>query len=441
MNKNDRFYGEVIDINDDGDGVVKFNGEVIFTPNSWEGENIEGIIINAKSKYAIGKITEIKSPSEHRISPPCPYACACGGCSLQHIDYQTQLDFKKAKLIRVFKKVANLDITPEDVIKSNQFNYRNKISLPVNEKNEIGLFRKNSHNILPIEDCLISKKWTKQLISAFKEYMSENNISGYNDDKKIGIVKHIVAREVKGSVLITVVITQDNLPKADSLISKLKEIFPAFGLNVNVNKLNNNVILSNEFKHIYGLTELTAIDQDISYPVTNASFVQVNDYIADKIYNKVISYIDTSDVVVNAYSGAGLLTAKLSKFAKTVYGIEIISQATESANTLAKTNNIQNMVNICGDCTIEIPKLLKQGISNHIIVVDPPRKGCDEKVLTAILKSKPKKIIYVSCNPNTLARDVKILISNNEYKIEQITPFDMFPNTAHIETVVCLTKY
>ncbi|MBP3630279.1 MAG: 23S rRNA (uracil(1939)-C(5))-methyltransferase RlmD [Clostridia bacterium] len=440
MEKNDKFNGTIIDINDDGDGVLKFNNEVIFIPNTWLNEEVEGIIINAKSKFAIGKVTTIKNESKHRIIPPCPYAYSCGGCTLQHITYDEQLKFKEEKLKHIFKKVANIEISPQNIVSGTNIRYRNKISLPVNEQLQIGLFRTNSHNILEIDDCLISKSWTKPLISAVKSYMIENNISGYNERTKSGLVKHIVAREINDSVLISIVINGDTLPNSENLIAKLKPIFPSFGLNININKLHNNVILGSSFKHLYGLIELTATSDGLTYPVNNASFLQVNNEVANKIYDKVVSYIENSDVVINAYSGAGLLTAKLSNFAKTVYGIEIIKEATDSANCLAKENNISNMINICGDCTIEIPKLLKQGIKNHIIVVDPPRKGCDNTVLDAILKSEPHKIIYVSCNPNTLARDIKILLQNNSYEIKEITPFDMFPHTAHLETVVCLTK-
>ena len=440
MEKNDKFDGLVTDINDDGDGVIKINGAVIFVPNTWLNEEIEGVVINTKSKFTVAKATKIVSPCEKRITPPCPYALSCGGCTLQHIDYDEQLRFKKEKLIHIFKKVATLDISPENVVASKAFRYRNKISLPVNENKEIGLFRRNSHKILEIEDCIISKEWVKPLISAVKEYMAKCKITGYNETSKTGLIKHIVAREVNGCTLITIVINGDSLPHCDTLIKKLERIFQSFGLNININKLHSNVILGKTFKHLYGLKELAINDNDLAYNVTNASFLQVNDEIANKIYDKVVSFIDSSDVVINAYSGAGLLTARLSKFAKTVYGIEIIKEATESADNLAKTNNIDNMINICGDCTIEIPKLLKQGISNHIVVVDPPRKGCDAKVLESIIQSKPKKIIYVSCNPNTLARDVKMLVENGEFSLESITPYDMFPHTSHVETVALLTQ-
>ena len=440
MEKNTKFNGLVADINDDGDGVVKFNGEVIFVPNVWINEEVEGIIINAKNKFAIGKAIQIKNESTSRVTPPCPYFSSCGGCTIQHVNYESQLSFKKEKLIRIFKRIAGIDITPEDVVPSTNLRYRNKISLPVNEKQEVGLFRKNSHNIIEVDDCIISKNWVKTLINAIKEFMSENNISGYNEATKTGLVKHIVAREVSDAVLITVVINGDALPHSDKLINKLKTIFTNFGLNININKLHNNVILGDSFKHIYGLTELISNDHGITYPVTNASFLQVNENIANQIYDKVLSIIQPEDIVVNAYSGAGLLTARIAKVAKLAYGIEIIKDATESANTLAKNNNISNMINICGDCTKEIPKLLKNGLTNHLVVVDPPRKGCDNAVLEAIVKSNPRKIIYISCNPSTLARDVKTIIDSNLFEIESITPFDMFPHTAHLESVVCLKQ-
>lgn len=440
MEKNAKFIGTVTDINDDGDGVVKFNGEVIFVPNVWIDEEVEGIIINAKNKFAIGKCTRIANESTSRVTPPCPYFSSCGGCTIQHVNYESQLAFKKDKLIRIFKRIAGIDITPEDVVSSPSLRYRNKISLPVNERLEIGLFRKNSHNIIEVDDCIISKSWVKPLINAVKEFMIENNISGYNETTKAGLIKHIVAREVDESVLITIVINGDTLPHSEKLIEKLKKIFTRFGLNININKLHNNVILGDTFKHIYGLTELTANDHNITYPVTNASFLQVNEEIANKIYDKVLSLIKPDDIVVNAYSGAGLLTARMAKVSKTAYGIEIVKDATDSANTLAKNNNISNMINICGDCTKEIPKLLKNGLSNHIVVVDPPRKGCDNAVLEAIIKSSPRKIIYISCNPNTLARDVKSILDSDNFDIESITPYDMFPHTAHLESVVCLKQ-
>lgn len=438
MEKNSIFTESVVDLNDDAYGVIKIGGEVVFVPYVLPEEIITGVIINTKSKYSIGKATNITNHNSNRVTPECPYFNMCGGCDLQHMSDSFQVDFKKNKVSHLMKKIAGLDVKINKYVSKNKFRYRNKIALPVNEKGQIGLYRKNTHNILPITDCLISKQWTKDLISCISSFMKKFNITGYNEATKKGTIKHIVAREVNDNFLFTIVITTDTLLHQEDLVAELKTKFNNFGLNLNINKLNNNCILSNKWKHVYGLKELVVNNNGITYPVNNASFMQVNLAVQDELYSDIFAEIQPSDVVINAYSGAGLLSAQICKKAKRCYGIEIVKEATESANKLKQTNNIENLINICGDCATIIPQIINEQ-KNSIVVLDPPRKGVEKCIIDALINANTQKIIYVSCDPATLSRDVKLL-TDSGYMLKFINAYDMFPQTAHVESLACLVK-
>lgn len=441
VRKNDIIKGTIIDINDDGQGVLKtLNGEVIFVPNAIVGEEVEVQIINTKSRFAIAKIKKFISTSTLRVNPDCPYYLKCGGCDLMHLNKKSQLEFKTNKIKHLFKKIANQDCKINPCVSLNNLRYRNKIALPVNLEGNIGLYRKNSHTILPISDCVITEQWNKTLIDCLNTYIKKSKISVYNEETKSGLLKHIVARHINNSTLITLVINGEEIPKQNILINLLSKAFDNFGLNLNINKLNNNVILSSLWKPIYGNQELIAEEFNIKYPVSNASFFQVNNEIKLAIYNNVLNEIEPSSVVIDAYSGAGLLSGIISTKAKYCYGVEIIKEATENANKLKFNNNLTNLENINGDCAKILPNLVKKLKNENLIVtLDPPRKGCDKKVLDAIINVNANKILYISCDPSTLARDARIILENN-YKIEYIQPYDMFPNTKHVETLVSFVK-
>ena len=317
--------------------------------------------------------------------------------------------------------------------------YRNKFAFPVQDINgeiKIGMYRKNSHNIIEIDDCLLQSKKTKLIIKLFKEYMLENNVSAYSEKTHSGIVKHIVVREAGDDFVLTVVITDEKFNKFTPLIEKFKKHFQSFGIFKNVNKLNNNVIFGNIDKKVYGIYELEKNDFGVQYFVNNRSFLQVNDEIKDLIYQKIIDTLGSQKNVIDAYSGAGLLSSIIAKTGANVYGIEIIKEATENANKLKFLNDLYNLTNKNGDCAKIIPELAKQLDGKFAVVVDPPRKGLDDEVVEVFLKTNPKMIVYLSCNPATLARDLAKLMQ--EYNIEYIQPYDMFPQTANIETLVCL---
>ena len=441
LKKNDTISCEIVDINDDGQGVAKIDDEVVFIPFCLTGEKVDAVVINTKSKFAIAKATNITNLSPHRVEPKCKHFKMCGGCSFQHLVHSEQLVQKQKQVAQALKRIAHIETTVQPCISCNEYYYRNKIALPVSPDGKVGLYRKNTHRILPIDECPITKNWLPELLKAIEEFIKESKIKCFNPETNSGTLKHIVAREVDNQLLLTFVSTTEKFPDVSSLAKKLQPKFNSLGISLNINKLNNNVILSQNWKNLWGNNLITTEFFGVTYNISNASFSQVNDSIRNELYLKVLENISPTDTVIDAYSGAGLLSAIISKKAEYCYGIEIIKEATISADKLKTDNNILNLTNINGDCAKELPVLAKKLSSKELcVVLDPPRKGCDEKVLNALLSSQPTKIIYVSCNPQTLARDLKILTDTKEYAISFVQPFDMFPQTSHIETLVRLDR-
>lgn len=442
MKKNDRYIVDIIDMGIDGEGIAKIDGEVVFVPYAIQGEKVEIQIINTKSKYAIGKVIEIITPSQYRRTPRCPYFTKCGGCDIQHMNYEHQLRIKKNMLSTTLKRVGGIDMEISDVVPcAIEYEYRNKIALPVvyqNGKTMIGMYRKGSHKVEEISDCAIQIPFVKTLLDITNRYILDNNIVGYDEENGAGILRHIVARYNDNKILVTLVVTNQNLPNLESYYTALKESFDDVGLSVNINKKNTNVILGNKTYHRYGMQELYIEENGIKYSVSNDSFMQVNDDIRRKIYDYVLDNVSSSDTIVDLYSGAGVLTSMLSTKATKVYGIEIVESAVNSANKLMADNGITNVTNICGDAGVELKKISKILDNNYTIVVDPPRKGLGDSVVEMLLNLVPDKIIYISCNPATLSRDLKGL--TQKYDILSITPFDMFPETKHLETVVVMKR-
>lgn len=442
MKKNEKYIVDIVDSGIDGEGIAKIDGQIVFVPFAIVGEKVEILIISVKSKYAIGKVIDIIVPSEIRCEPKCPYFKKCGGCDMQHIVYNEQLKIKKNSLITTLRRVGNIENDVMDIVPcDNEYYYRNKIALPIVEQNGktiIGMYRPNSHSVVEIEDCFIQMPFVKDLLDITKQFIVENKLNGYDEQKRTGDIRHLVARYNENKLLVTLVVTRRDIPNLEIYYNMLKTKFDDAGLSININNKNTNVILSNETIHLYGASELEIKENGIHYSVPNDSFLQVNNDIRNKIYNYVLNNISSSDIIVDLYSGAGVLTSMLSKKAKHVYGIEIVESAVNSANNLMKANGINNVTNICGDANIELEKITKQLNGNYTIVVDPPRKGLGEDVVNQLCNLTPQKIVYISCNPATLSRDLKGL--SNKYEILSITPFDMFPQTKHLETVVVLNK-
>lgn len=438
---NEQVETEIIDYGNNAEGIARINGKVVFIPFVLKGEKVLIKIVQEKKDFLIGRVLKIIEKSPFRTEPPCPYFINCGGCQLQHTTYEESLNIKTQIVKSTLEKFVHSQLNVKECIGSKKtYQYRNKLALPISPKfKSVGMFKEASHTIIPIADCIIQEKWAKDLIEIFNQYLKLSGASIYNELTQKGEIRHLVARSVNDTLLVTVVSNSKNLNNSQILISLLKTKFKNFGLNLNINTAKNNVIMSENFVQIYGVTEIPIVENDIIYSINNQSFLQVNDEIKEKIYSLALEQISSNSTVIDAYSGAGFLTAMLSKKAKFVYGIEIVKPATELANKLIMQNKIKNVTNINGDCSQKLPELINSLPNKNVtVVLDPPRKGCDRSVINALLNSNASQIVYISCNPSTLARDVELLLTN--YKIQLIQPFDMFPQTKHVETLVVLNK-
>lgn len=466
MEKNQELIGTVVGIGSNGEGLIKQDGYIVFVPFALMGEKIKYKVLKTKSKFAYGKVIEVLTPAEVRVRPKCPVFSKCGGCQLQHVKYLTQLSIKEEGIKNTLKKVANLNVELLPTVRGDdEFRYRNKLQLPVafsTNGTNIGFYAENSHRVVPINDCLINASWTKDIISCFRTYISEFNLMGYDEVKNTGDIREITVKEIKGNLIITAVILKENIKGVDRLIEILKnKIKMPYSLYLNVNDKPTNVVFGDKFKLVYGKPDYTSEMLGIKYKIGVQSFMQVNTSVCTKLYSAVKTLVnaDENTVVIDAYSGAGLMTAILAENAKRAIGVEIIKEAVDCANDLAVENKLQDKItNYLGKCEDIIPDIIqkeKKEHSNICLVLDPPRKGCDIKVINSIIESNIEKIVYVSCKPSTLARDLGLLVGTLEvadgqivkaqnpskrYEITYIRPFDMFAQTKHVETLVCLSK-
>lgn len=466
ISKNDELIGIVSGLGSNGEGIIKHDGMVVFVPFSLVGEKIKYKVLKVTSKCVYGKLLEVLTPAENRVRPSCQVFGKCGGCQLQHLKYSYQLKFKEDNVETCFKKIAGLNVKVSPAIKCEpNVEYRNKLQLPVEQTDkgvQIGFYAENSHRVVPIEDCLINPSWTKDIIKCFKQYIAEFNIKGYNSALNDGDLREITVKEVSTNLIITAVTLDRNIRGVDRLIEILKQNFKnKFSLYINENKGTSNVIYGEKFFLRYGAPFYYSEMFGIKNKVGVQSFTQVNTEMCYKLYNAVKEQVDADEntTVVDAYSGAGLMTALLSKKAKKCIGIEICKEAVECADELAVINGLSDKItNYLGKCEEILPPLIEKERKENqklCLVLDPPRKGCDPKVIDAIIKSGIEKIVYVSCMPSTLARDVGLLCGsikyengkiinaiqeNLTYNVKLVRPFDMFPHTKHIETLVVLEK-
>lgn len=437
VKKNDVIEIDIDDVGYDGAGIAHVGGYTVFINYALKGERVRALIILTKRTFAVGKLQAVLVSSPDRCEPICPVYYKCGGCELQHMNYAAQLSFKRAALIETFRK-ARIEINPAEVIPSDKkFAYRNKMSLPVRGTSIIGFFASASHRVVPIEHCPIQFDCNRELIVAFREYLIDNGIDGYNETTGGGIVRHLSVRKLGDFVTVTVVANGRHKDMLASFDDKLKKLYGEnYAYYINYNDKPGNRILGDESEFIGGSTEPVIVD-GLKTAVHPQSFFQVNDGVRRALYEYVAAQAGGGKVI-DAYSGAGVLSALLAKKAESVTAVEIEPKAVQSAKKMLELNGIENVKLICGDCAEKLPEVTA-GIGEYTLVLDPPRAGCSEKVLSAAAQSKPKKIIYISCNPATLARDI-FFLKENGYEVNTVTPFDMFPQTVNLETVAVLSR-
>ena len=442
MNKNDVFEIEITGMTDEGDGVGRAEGIAVFVPYTIVGEVVRVHIIKVNKSYAIGKLLDVVRPSEHRLKSECEYFYKCGGCQLWHMDYEAELEFKHQKVADCIKRIGGIDVPVSPVIGAdNLCRYRNKVQLPVSEKG-IGFYRKNSHDVIDMDDCLLQTEESRELVALIREWISEYNIEPYDEKTDKGVLRHIYIRSGREGILLTLVSKEEKLPFADKLAEKLKESdIPVVGLVLNINSKPTNVVLGSKNIVLYGKGSLSDNIGDVEFEISPNSFYQVNKEQTYKLYSTALKMAELhgGETVWDLYCGIGTLGQFMAKSAAKIAGIEIVPQAVADGERNARKNEIYNAEYFCGAAEKLAPELIKKGYKPDVVILDPPRKGCDEKLLETVVRSKPKRIVYVSCKPSTLARDLKYL-EEKGYKTTEIVPCDMFPRTSHVETVVLLQR-
>ena len=456
MQKNEEFEGVVEGLGTDGEGIIKIEGTTAFVPFCLVGERVKFRALKVKGNIAYGKLVCLLQPSKDRVNPPCPVFGKCGGCDLQHISYPAQLEFKRAQVANALSKIGGISFPVSETVQcEKQLKYRNKLALPIGYENGetvLGFYAPRSHRIVPIGDCEIQSEWVKEVISAIKEF-ALTGVRGYDEQTKTGELRHIVVREINGKFIFALVAAKkiNALP----LVEILKKKFREFTLLLNINSEPTNAIFGKSFYTVHGDGFFGAEEFGIKYKAGANTFLQVNDGVRSKLYSAVLDEAEEGVTALDLYSGGGLLTAMLAKKCGKAYGIEIVEEASRCADELKNENGLEkNMFNICGKVEEEIDRVFAATKGKRIIVCDPPRKGMERSAVNAIKNSDADKIILVSCNPATLARDLGLLCGTlvercgalikctepeTDYEIQSITPFDMFPQTKWCETLVVLS--
>ncbi|ERT57118.1 23S rRNA (uracil(1939)-C(5))-methyltransferase RlmD [Megasphaera vaginalis (ex Srinivasan et al. 2021)] len=441
---------EITRLGSSGEGIGRVDGFTAFVPFALPEETVEGEITVVKKQYATAVLKKIVKPSKERVKPPCPVYDRCGGCQLQHLSYPAQLVMKRQQVADALVRIGHLESVPvlPTLGADDPWHYRNKMQFPVaagaRRSLAIGCFAAATHRVINVDECFIQKEGNNRLIPILRQWMKTYKIPAYDEDQETGIVRHLMGRVGvhTGEVMVCLVTACDMVPHLKDLTRMLRESIPNLtGFVQNVNKRHTNVILGAKTKVIYGKPTIRDSIGTLTFNISAQSFFQVNSEQAQRLYEKALEFADLKgqETVVDVYCGTGTITLFLAQRAKQVYGIEIVAPAIKDAVKNAGDNRIANAEFLLGDAAYKLPELLGSGIRPDVIIVDPPRAGCEEKVLTAIARVKPKRIVYVSCNPATLARDLAYMAAKG-YKTEKVQPVDMFPMTHHVETVALLSK-
>ncbi|MEW9676293.1 23S rRNA (uracil(1939)-C(5))-methyltransferase RlmD [Lentibacillus sp. L22] len=436
------------DLTHEGSGVGKIDGYPLFVPNALPGEKATIKVIKVNKNFGFGKLLELIKESPDRVEPVCDVHC--NGCGLQHMSYRLQLEMKQNQVKNVMKKIAHLKHVPIHPIigMDDPLHYRNKVQIPVGEKDGkliTGFYQKRSHRIIEnTETCVTHNVVINDVVKSVRSIADRLGISAYNEEKHTGVLRHIMVRtgQATNEMMVVLVTKTEELPKQDVLVRELTETYPNLkSIMQNVNDKQTNVIMGKKTKLLWGEKYIHDRIGDLTFAISAKSFYQVNPVQTKTLYDKALAYaqIGTKDIVIDAYCGIGTISLFLAEQAKKVYGVEVVPEAIDDAKKNAKLNGITNAEFFVGEAEKVMPWWKMQGLDPDVIVVDPPRKGCDEELLKAMIDMQPKRIVYVSCNPSTLARDLRVL-ENGGYETKEVQPVDMFPMTEHVECVALLTR-
>ena len=448
--KNDLVTLEIEDCGIDGEGIGKADGFTVFVKDAVIGDTVTAKIIKAKKNYGYGRLMEVLKPSPYRVEPKCEFARQCGGCQLQALSYDQQLVFKTNKVKGHLERIGGFtDIPMEPIIGMDElFHYRNKAQFPVGRNKEgkivTGFYAGRTHNIIENRDCALGVAENKEVLDRVIAHMEKYGIEPYNEATGKGLVRHVLIRYgyFTKEVMVCLILNGNKLPKEEQLVKSLCEIPGMTSITINVNKKHSNVILGEEIRLLWGQEYITDRIGDISYQISPLSFYQVNPMQTQKLYAKALEYADLhgQETVWDLYCGIGTISLFLAQKAKFVRGVEIVPAAIENAKENAKLNGLENTEFFVGKAEEVLPREYKKnGVYADVIVVDPPRKGCDETLLETMVEMNPERIVYVSCDSATLARDLKYLCERG-YELRKVCPVDQFGMTVHVETVVLLSQ-
>lgn len=448
--KNDLVTLEIEDCGIDGEGIGKADGFTVFVKDAVIGDTVTAKIIKAKKNYGYGRLMEVLKPSPYRVEPKCEFARQCGGCQLQALSYDQQLVFKTNKVKGHLERIGGFtDIPMEPIIGMDElFHYRNKAQFPVGRNKEgkivTGFYAGRTHNIIENRDCALGVAENKEVLDRVIVHMEKYGIEPYNEATGKGLVRHVLIRYgyFTKEVMVCLILNGNKIPKEEQLVKSLCEIPGMTSITINVNKKHSNVILGEEIRLLWGQEYITDRIGDISYQISPLSFYQVNPMQTQKLYAKALEYADLhgEETVWDLYCGIGTISLFLAQKAKFVRGVEIVPAAIENAKENAKLNGLENTEFFVGKAEEVLPREYKKnGVYADVIVVDPPRKGCDETLLETMVEMNPERIVYVSCDSATLARDLKYLCERG-YELRKVCPVDQFGMTVHVETVCLLSK-
>ena len=453
MKKDDLIQVTIEDLSSDGLGIGKCEGIVVFIKDTVIGDTVQARVMKMKKNYGYARLETILRPSPDRVDPPCPIARPCGGCQIQAMSYPAQLRFKEEKVRSNLIRIGGFsgDSLPMEKIigMEEPFHYRNKAQYPIgkdrNGNPAAGFYAGHTHTIIPCRNCLIGQENNQDILECVMTYMRNYKIPEYQEETGTGLIRHVMIRNAvhTGQIMVCIVAAADRLPREKELCGLLSKIPGMTSIVLNTNKARTNVILGPAMRTLWGTDTITETIGTVKFSISAHSFFQVNTRQTEKLYGKALEYaaLTGKETVWDLYCGIGTISLFLANKARYVYGVEIVPEAIEDARKNARENHITNAVFFVGKAEEVLPEKYRSGhICADVIVVDPPRKGCEQSVLDTMIRMAPSRIVYVSCDSATLARDLKILCGKG-YRLEKICPTDQFPMTVHVETCCLLTRY
>ena len=443
LEKNKIYRARIEGYTSEGLGVARIDGQAVFVHRALRGEDCDVLLLKVLKNAAFGKVVKVREPSPHRVEPDCPYYGKCGGCDFRHMDREEELYAKKTRVQDTLRRIGGSDVQVEEILAGERLHYRNKSQFPIAADGTVGFYKARSHQVIPVENCLLQKVDTNNVQLKFDRYIRLYNVSCYDERTRQGLLRHLYVRtNGAGESLVCIFANGRELPHEAELVALLRETSPRIvGVVLGVNTQPTGAILGKEYRTLWGTDVLTDELCGLTFRLSVPSFYQVNREMAEVLYDKAVEFaaLTGTETVLDLYCGAGTITQVMARHAGRVIGAEIVPEAIEDAKANAERNGVENVEFFCGDASAVAADFAAKGLRPDVICVDPPRKGLAPEVVRAAAQMAPRRIVYVSCDPATLARDVKLFAAEG-YGAVRAAAVDMFPGTANVESVVALER-